>query len=84
MYGLIGQNFSYIELMDAGATRTRELEAKSATQVSATVPGPCGTHTGDHGTPGPTKALGSDKGTPSPSGAQTTGSGPSNSFSTYR
>jgi hypothetical protein len=78
MHGLIGQKFSYMELMDARATRIRELEAQAATQAGAAVPGPSGTPGSDYGTPGPSGTQGSDDGTPSPSGAQTGGGGPSN------
>ncbi|CUS07052.1 unnamed protein product [Tuber aestivum] len=47
MHGLIGQKFSYMELMDARATRIRELErAQSSTQA---VPDPSGTPGGAGG-----------------------------------
>jgi len=50
MQGLIGEKFSYLELMDTRATRIRELEqAQSATQASAAVPGPSGIQGGDGG-----------------------------------
>jgi len=61
MHGLIGEKFSYRKLMDARATRIRELkQAQSATQSSAAVPGPSdiqgggGDDDSDDGTPGPT------------------------------
>jgi len=48
MHGLIGEKFSSMELMDARATRIRELEqAVSATQASASVPSPSGIPGGD-------------------------------------
>ena len=47
MHGLIGQKFSYLELMDSRATRIHELEAQSAAKASAVVPGPSGTQGGD-------------------------------------
>ena len=79
MHGLIGQKFSYLELMDARATRIHELEAQSAAKASAVVPGPSGTQGGDDDdAPGLPGAQGSDDGTPSPHGARTTGRGLSN------
>jgi len=85
-----------MELMDARATRIRELDSRSARQARAAVLGPSGTlggddgtrsHSGtqggDDGTPCFSGPQGSDNGTPSPSGSQTSGGGPSNPFSTY-
>jgi len=64
MHRLIGEKFSYMELMDARATRIRELEqAQSATQASAAVPGPSGIQGCDGGDD-------SDDSAPSPSGTQ--------------
>jgi len=64
MHGLIGKKFSYMELMDARATRIRALEqALSATQASAAVPGPSGIQGGDGGDD-------SDNGGPGPAGTQ--------------
>jgi len=64
MHGLIGEKFSYMELMDARATRIRELvQAQSATQASAALPGPSGIQGGDGGDD-------SDDGAPGPSGTQ--------------
>jgi len=64
MHRLIEEKFSYMELMDARATRMRELEqVQSATQGSAAVPGPSGIQGGDGGDD-------SDDGAPSPSGTQ--------------
>ena len=70
MYGLIGQKFSYMELMDARATRIHEREAQSATQVSAAVPGPSGTQGGDDDALGPSGTQGGDDDAPGPSGTQ--------------
>jgi hypothetical protein len=53
MHGLIGQKFSYMALMDARATRIRELEAQAAIQAGAAVPGRSGTPGSGSGTPGP-------------------------------
>ena len=79
MHGLIGQKFSYLELMDTRATRIHELEAQSAAKASAVVPGPSGTQGGDDDdAPGLPEAQGSDDGTPSPHGARTIGRGLSN------
>jgi len=62
IHRLIGEKFSYMELMDARATRIPELEqAQSATQASAAVPGPSGIQGGDGGDD-------SDNGAPGPSG----------------
>ncbi|CUS10220.1 unnamed protein product [Tuber aestivum] len=47
MHGLIGQKFSYMELMDARATRIRELERVQSTQGGDAVPGASGTEGGD-------------------------------------
>jgi len=64
MHGLIGEKFSYMELMDARATRIRELEqAQSGTQASTAVPGPSGIQGGDGGDD-------SNDGAPGPSGTQ--------------
>jgi len=64
MHGLIGEKFSYMELMDARATRIRELEqAQSDTQASAAIPGPSGIQGGDGGDD-------RDDGAPGPSGTQ--------------
>jgi len=64
MHGLIGEKFSYMELIDARATRIPELEqAQSATQESAAVPGPSGIQGGDGGDD-------SDDSAPGPSGTQ--------------
>ena len=53
MHGLIGQKFSYMDLMDTRATRIRELEqAQSTTQASPAVPSPSGTQGNDGGAPG--------------------------------
>ena len=85
MHGLIGQKFSYMELMDARATRIHEREAKSATQASAAVPGPSGTQGGDDDAPGPSGTHGSDDGTPSLPRVRATGrGGPDPPSLTYR
>jgi len=62
MPGLTGEKFSYMALMDARATRIRELEqAQFATQASAGVPSPSGIQGGyggddsDDGAPGPSR-----------------------------
>ena len=68
MYGLIGQKFSYMESIDARATRIHELEAQSATQACAAVPGPSGTQGGDDDAPGPSGSQGGDDDAPGPSG----------------
>ena len=90
MHGLIGQKFSYMELIDTRATRIHECEAQSATQSSAAVPGPAGTQGdndahgppgtqgGDNDAPGPSKTQESDDGTPSPPRVQATGRDPTN------
>ena len=76
MHGLIGQKFSYVELMDARVTRIHELEAQSAAKASAVVPGPSGTQSGyDNDPPCPPGAQGSDDSTPSAHGAWATGRG---------
>ena len=77
MHELIGQKFSYMELMDARVTRI-EREAQSAAQASAVVPGPSGTQGGDdYDVPDPPGTQGSDDGAqggdddaPSPFGVQ--------------
>ena len=70
MHRLIGQKFSYIELMDARATGIHEREAQSATQASAAVPGPSGTQGGDDDAPSPSGTQGGDDDAPGPSGTQ--------------
>ena len=50
MHGLIREKFSYMELLDARASRIRELEqAQSPTQGSGAVPGPSGIQGRDGG-----------------------------------
>ncbi len=68
MHGLIGERFSYMELMDARATRIRELEqAQSATPASAAIHGPSGNQCGDDSVPSPSEAQTTGGGGPSPS-----------------
>ena len=67
MYGLIGQKFSYMELIDTRATRIHEREAQCATQASAAVPGPSGTQGADDDAPGPSGTQGGDDDAPGPS-----------------
>src|SRR5207237_8483683 len=63
MHGLIWQKFSYMDLMDARATRIRELEqAQSPTQASPAVPGPSGTKGHDGGTPASSGTYGGGDG----------------------
>jgi len=62
MHRLIGEKFSYMQLMDTRATRIRELEqAQFATQASAAVPGPSGIQGGHQQnvktTPGPPRGV---------------------------
>jgi len=54
MHGLIGQRFTYMELMDARATRVQELaQSQPAPQASAGVHEPAGILGGDNSAPGP-------------------------------
>lgn len=70
MHGVIGLNFYYMQKTDARTTRIHELEAQSAAQARAAVPGSYGTQGGDDCTPGPSGTQGGDDSTPAPSGTQ--------------
>jgi len=64
MHRLIGEKFSYMESMDARATRIRELEqAQSTTLASGAICSPSGIQGGDGGDD-------SDEGAPDASGTQ--------------
>jgi len=75
IHRLIGEKFSYLELMDPRVTRIHtRLEKQSAIQASAAVPGPSSTQGTDNSSICPSGTHGSDNVTSSSSGAQTRGS----------